>query len=371
MESKSSQTFAPWKYEDFRNPLNNLDAQKVDTSTVFIVESDQGGSKGDPHQNLWSKLFTVSRRGEYIQYDSEGNLFNRQSGVFDQPVNSYFVSDSTAIYNKAVSRFYEKLQGGLNLGVDIAEFAQTRRMVGAAIPKLHTGADLAHAYLTKPTKAAANAYLQWTYGWKPLMSSLFGAIDQSLKRRSFTITATATGQSSGSKRVTSPLDTDFKDDYVLWQSERWRIEALYWSPDLLALINGFTTLSPVSLAYEKMAFSFVLDWAWNIGGYLQNMENAIATNSQFRKGYQTYTRKSTSTLTSKGSVPFAGRQYVMNITGGFRVDIQKERRVLDGGPVPKIPPFKVQLGASRLLSAVALIRQRFGAAPGLPQAYPR
>jgi hypothetical protein len=121
-------------------------------------------------------------------------------------------------------------------------------------------------------------------------------------------------------------------------------------------LSQFTSLNPAGFIYENIPFSFVLDWAIDIGGYLRMMETALMTGLEFKSGYVTNTIKHDFTATRKGA---ATNQYGFTYT----VDGQSSskyryfnRSLLGSMPLPEVPRLDVNLGSSRLMSAASLLR---------------
>lgn len=142
----------------------------------------------------------------------------------------------------------------------------------------------------------------------------------------------------------------------LFQSEAiYRCEYKVWLkiPLDASTVDRLTSLNPISIGYELIPYSFVLDWVWNIGGYLRDLETAFLYDKYFRTGYQTLTWK------HKGGYAIApGGTTPSNVAlaGSGRIDCRwKSRSVLTDYPAPSIPPVRVDLGSGRLLNLAALL----------------
>jgi hypothetical protein len=128
-------------------------------------------------------------------------------------------------------------------------------------------------------------------------------------------------------------------------------------PNYDLTLAKWSSLNPYSLAWELMPYSFVIDWFLDIGSYMRNLETALIADNQFNSG-------SLSTLVYckiRGVVNYSGRNVGGSEFQQLRGDAEKyqsdfTRVLLPSYPLPSLPSFQADLGASRLLSAAALLR---------------
>lgn len=140
------------------------------------------------------------------------------------------------------------------------------------------------------------------------------------------------------------------------QSHRVWIRMQYkHSAETLQLLSKFTTLNPISFVYENIPFSFVADWAWNVGGYLRSIESAILAQSVFVGGWEVKTTYAMASGSIAGSYADSANTRSVSYGGGYKVYKFKARSVLASPPVPSIPRFKVELSSGRMLNAAALL----------------
>lgn len=260
----------------------------------------------------------------------------------------------TGSYNRAIEKLYEQLRGSLDLSVSLAEGGQVIGMIRKA-SKLST-------YLSGFTrKTAANNWLMYTYGIKPLVSDLHGSINQlaNFAGNSLSVSSRSTEREYFQK--------DSRDEYTVQadaftNSNRTEIQMKYLpSGGFVNTLARFSSLNPASIAWELMPYSFVFDWFIDVGGYLRNLETALAFPGSVLSGYISTSIK----LRCDQTVSYTGKKDPAGWikSGGQTGYIEKisfQRARLYALPIPRLPTFSVNMGASRLLSAASLLAQGLG-----------
>lgn len=257
------------------------------------------------------------------------------------------------IFNQAVSRLYDELRGGLDLGVDIAEAGQTLRMLRG----LREAEALAQVVGSGLSKTAANGWLQFQYGWKPLYQDLWGAANE-LTNRAVNVLRRITASFS------LPMWENFSettDGVTLTRNtsgkQACKIVCVYEMPGLA--LDRFSSLNPVSLAWELIPYSFVVDWIYDVGSFLRSLETALLYGARFKSGYasELYYVRQHLTLDGVTSVNGSGYQYFYESNDASYKGTSFARRVLSQTPTPQTPSFHASMGWQRWLSAGALMRQ--------------
>jgi len=256
-------------------------------TALFDVSSIAHGDHKSPYPQTFTKTQQITMTGKIFQSFSDGPFFSSVSGVlpgFPNPSNQALFDDN--VYNKALSNLYEKLRGSADLAVDIAEINQTKAMMVKTVKGLNNFTSVLRSMRRMKFSQARDAYLEWTYGWKPLASSIYETGKQLQKqllqpqRSRLTIEARASGYSRktttidylpGVKIVTT-METSNRVRFVT----NWKL-----GNDMNDVISSFTSLNPVAIAWELVPYSFVVDWCVDIGGYLRNLETAALYNSSF------------------------------------------------------------------------------------------
>jgi len=286
-------------------------------------------------------------------------------GAYD-PIAPSWASHRDLLYNRALSRLNDSIRGDLDLGVSLAEFAQTRRMVGEAV------ANIRHFALSGfgTSRDLANGLLVWKYGWKPLFSDLFGALNESLN-----IALTTIRKVHGSASDT--LDGKSLQDihFFGYGPKPWIAENRYKGKASCRIVlvlevpgvslDRWSSLNPVSLGWELIPYSFVVDWVYDVGSFLRNTETAFLYNARFKSGYvsELYVCDTDQRVPAGQTFtvyPGDTWEAVHTITNELRASARRRnfrRSTLTSHPLPRPPSLKVDLGSEQLLTLAALLRQ--------------
>jgi hypothetical protein len=274
---------------------------------------------------------------------------------------------SPTVYNKALSRLYEKLRGDIDVSIDLAESHKTKSMMMQTVKAMSNLAVTFRKMKRSNPRDWGNLWLEFTYGWKPLVSTIYGAGSKLMG---------PTPQGMGFLRVTASAWeqvirgtfnrfstwADLTEKSYATQVCRARFVVTYQLPSsVLTTLAGYTSLNPVSIAWELTPYSFVVDWFVNFGGYLRDFESALLYRTAFLDGYVTEGSLAEAVGEIKGVdiSPHNNPNYHQSIVdqSAYERVTQKQRTVLNSSPFPRPPKFDPHLGASRLISGAALLGQ--------------
>lgn len=199
--------------------------------------------------------------------------------------------------------------------------------------------------LKKVPDSVAGRWLEYNYAIVPLLSDVKGAADLyngklswshiHTKRRTVKVTDSDTGQYSTSTRFT---DTDVR-------KYRCSITAAVDDQSLQFMkMNGL--INPVSIAWELVPFSFVVDWFLPIGTWLQALTATVGMT--FIKGHVSMSSK-----TTRQMIPVSNDRYNLGHYAKGTVE-QYIREPLNSFPVP-LPYLKNPLSQSHVASGLALL----------------
>lgn len=264
--------------------------------------------------------------------------------------------DRDDLYNDALERLNEKVRGSLDLSIALAEAGRTAKMVRATTKAEEYLKTLkAFGSVSRLTRQAANRWLEWTYGWKPLANDLYQAADESQRLVLNKIERIVGSKSEAIPDVVRPYTTFFGNSLplkIVYNGKTgYRIAISLEHPTYD--IARWTSLNPISIGWELLPYSFVVDWFYDIGQFLRATETGFLYGLLFKEGFvshlQAFNAEAEGSITSsygfeQGSCSFEYRRF--------------ERLVLPSYPFPRPPSLKVDLGSSRLLSAAALLRQQ-------------
>ncbi len=308
---------------------------------------------------------------DFRRYKDTGRLFRDIHGPFlarggpTATISFDPVPDWNLAYNKCLDELAEKARGSLDLSVDLAEIGKTRSMLSAT----KRVEDYTKVFWRRwtTTKAFANHWLEYTYGLKPLVSSVFGLAEENARvviNKVESFKARGTDYSFTPKRIR--IEDKYGFEWYPVDKCRFKLSTTIGC-DLTSQVFDaarFSSLNPASIAWELLPYSFVVDWFCDVGGYLRNLETALLYGGRFRNGYKTELAVFEGSFFQNvdydyyGVVP-GGFQEVRGQFSGSHI----KRSLLGEYPHPNRPSFQARLGSSRLLSAAALLGQQLGHTP--------
>lgn len=203
-----------------------------------------------------------------------------------------------------------------------------------------------------PSKDMADKWLEYIYGWKPLIQDIYGGwelLNEQLKPamlfhakrtlKETVVPPSSGGNSYGNYSYSGKCDIDHK--IKIWA----RLDDKYARDCARA---GLT--NPVSIAWEVVPFSFLVDWALPIGNVLSALD---ATHGLLFVGGYVSTRASSSVHVS------ATKGQAWNVTQVIDPGLSHmekssfTREALSGWPVPR-PYFKSPFSTIHVANALAL-----------------
>jgi len=266
------------------------------------------------------------------------------------------IYDWSSLQNQALDKLTKLTRGDLDLSIDLAEAGKTLKMLKLTDQVVEMTQLAAKRF--GPIRVLSSGWLAWQYGVRPLLGSIFGLADESIRiviNKTERHTARATGtympKFVNVNAVVGSVDFPVPVQKPVKVSVTYGVDLRSSQFDLAR----FTSLNPLSIAWELTPFSFVADWFFNLGGYLRNMETALLYGNKFNSGYRT--------RLAVGQVAFrladvgvgAGEVSHSSIWGGSTSFTSIERTILTAYPAPSFPSFEAKLGSSRMLSAAALL----------------
>lgn len=345
--------------DDYHNRLNYNKSPFGDYwSGPYNVIHNHVASSGIVHGNMhdpnaWSYTTWIRQNWLGRRFNDYGGgwLNPDVDGVFDCLDFALPTWERSVLYNMALGRLYDELRGGLDLGVDIAEAGQTRRMFRG----LREAEALARTVGSGISKTAANGWLEFQYGWRPLYQDLFGAAEELLKHVLNTLKkfrATSSLPLWGSETISN-------DGMTLTRhtsgKQACTIVCVFEIPGFS--LDRFSSLNPVSLGWELIPYSFVVDWVLDIGSYLRSFETLLLYGARWKSGYTSEIYHVRQRLTLDGTSQKVGYTYNIRDNNAWWKGTSFSRAVLSSAPAPRIPSIHAQMGWQRWLSAGSLMRQ--------------
>lgn len=270
------------------------------------------------------------------------------------------------LYNTALNRLNEKTRGTLDLTLAVSQAGSTARMLNAT----KRAEDMAKAKFRPTSKwrqltnGVSSAWLEFIYGWKPLMQDIYDAASEA------TYVATGNMQFDGSarKRLDSVGNIGFDFQYygrasaplVAEHKQLARIDIVLANDDQSFARWG--SVNPASVTWENVPYSFLVDWIYDVSSYLRAMETAMLYNNRFQSGYvvRSFITEGTYHIKTDRSVggSFGSTQYYSVDAKGWFKQTHHSREVLSQYPLPRLPSFNTELSVPRLLNLAALLGAR-------------
>jgi len=215
---------------------------------------------------------------------------------------------------------------------------------------------------------AASNWLELQYGWKPLLSDIdilirkvhinfrdYLRVARSSAKTSTTSSTAVSGPFNVSIQGVSPYTCGYinrKLDIKVKYGIRYRLT----NKDRQFLAQaGFT--NPINLAWELLPYSFVVDWIYPLGPYLERL--SAFEGLTFQDGYKSTFRRESTTVVLSDSRTVNG--WDLSISFGTERDyVYFTREKLTTFPrVPSIA-LKSPISVTHALNALALVRTAFG-----------
>lgn len=338
---------------------------------ILQFVTSQKGNHKTPNPHSYQVLNIDQGSGHMFAGDSYNNNVTDGAQVVSFGFTGSFHNVANAAFNQAVDRLYDKLRGDVDLSVDAFQARQAKVMINhrfASARKLFTLAAPEALWrmggIVKTLKRSnprdwGNLWLEWIYGWKPLAADIYGSMEEM-------IVASKQGQTSGHPIRVSGSQVGDQGGTVTKNGDGTvdtkSLYSKYWErfTCFYALTNGglnsvanYTSLNPVSIAWELIPYSFVADWFVNVGGYLRNLESSLLFASDFSYGYRNSLFIQKEWQSKGGGNP----AFSVSASGTYEL-LGFNRRVLSSTPAPRLPSFNPKLGTTRLLSAASLLAQQ-------------
>lgn len=302
------------------------------------------------------------------------NTWNALNDQLREDVSSHLVS----MRDKAITKARLKMKDQqVNLGAALGEANTTARMVGdtaltiaRSIRQLRRGnfygaardLGLNRRNLRTDSTNLHQRWLELQYGWKPLLSDVYGACDALAKRDKghFRMTGISNQRAKANKQwFYGGLGTGYRCsvDYNAEYGVKCRIDALPEN-DLLIVLSQLGVTNPGTVAWELVPFSFVVDWFLPIGDFLNQLD-ALLGYSNITSSVSTFSKE---TFRGRGvtSVGPYGLTCDHNDSKFYCEVISLRREASVGSaPLPNLPRFKDPRSYVHLANGLSLLAQAF------------
>lgn len=223
----------------------------------------------------------------------------------------------------------------------------------------YLGKSIRDVYREGPFTAGAKKYLEYVYGWKPLMLDIYGILElmKESGERPFLISGHGSSKRSNEIGQLSKNDlsyttqTDFGPtmDNSVCRCKIWgRIDP---NTQGLRALNQLGLINPLSLTWELVPWSFVIDWFVPIGPVLQALtapaglifvNGSVSIKTNLNGSFESHRYNLDSVATQNSYA-----------TGSYRYEGYR-REVLQSWPLPGVWANPTPFSGDRSLKALAL-----------------
>jgi hypothetical protein len=402
-----SGTFGPWTYADGPFLLTEFALSKTSISTPNFRRLKRRQLPDHPHS--WSEWRTVN---DYVtgrlsfNYSDGSSATNEYRGPAQwYGIDSRFFGDIAPadgpINSKALHRLFDDLSlTAGSAGVSGAELPKTLQLIGDTAIRLGKAyRALKRGKVNEFTEAigitissrranalrsrwrrqategnvtafAANTWLEFTYGWKPLISDLYAQLENTANHLVEKQNVVRVGKGTAKERRATTKRTQ---NVGLWKTQTDTVVTVRFNYTVkyklrggpLSFVSTFGINNPALIAWEVVPFSFVVDWFLPIGTFLEEL--TATSGLEFHSG--TRSRLMTATCFSHGEpmppVPTAGAPgvqswaFTSSASADNKIRAVKQRDVLSSFPSVQLPEFKNPLSLSHAISGIALLYSAF------------
>jgi hypothetical protein len=275
---------------------------------------------------------------------------------------------SSRVQNQALTKALLKLQDQkVNLAQAFAETKETADLFRGACYGLADLVNQIKRAYRNPWDAwkrgfgrVPDALLQAQFGWRPLMQDIYGSIEvlQHKNRAANGYRATVTGNGKDGARVLRDWpDSQYGFHLIETGDYQGHVSLTFnMASPAIATLSSIGLTNPAYVVWEKIPYSFVVDWFLPVGNWLNSMTADYGW--EWVAGCYSETRNFVTQNTAGFSHPIGkGGQYVSGEFGNSS-GYNFTRLVYTSSPVPGIF-LKNPLSSLHVAEALALLVQAF------------
>jgi hypothetical protein len=238
-----------------------------------------------PYKMLWARS-DMTHVGSTANFWGDAPNTHTARFVQDEDVND------PGTYAQAYGRWIGEARTSAQVGATIVEGEQALAMIAnrafqlkemfLALKRGRFGDFAAHAGLdrisrrkrrTRPGQAAG-LWLEYHFGWEPLVKDIYDAVNI-IQGPLPSKLVKATAQNAGEYRIGSAFPATSARQVISWQTS-WRLQGrLECTNPNLGVASQMGLINPLSLLWEVTPFSFVVDWFYPVGNFLDNLTNLV------------------------------------------------------------------------------------------------
>jgi hypothetical protein len=294
-----------------------------------------------------------------------------------------YASEENVTYRARSKLAHKVKRDEVNLAVSLAESSQAFKMFGSTTKRITDAyralrhgdvRGLRRAINVRPShqasllkrgpldirKHAPQMWLELQYGWKPLLSDMYGAVTRLHQRveEGYPIRARA----SSTETVKRTVKDGWTAGIVLYdvtQVQRNRVKYLvdYWVDSTLpANLNDWGLTNPLEVIWELVPYSFVVDWFIPVGDFLSTFDAYLGVT--FKQGFEVIIKECQSVAVYKPTPDIFGRKYTARGVDSCKHAVYT-RNVLSTFPRAGLPRLKNPFSAMHAANAISLMSLAF------------
>lgn len=396
----------PFANEFYRNnpTSSTLYTDVVETRRLLRSRSNTPNFFSIPKSELPVNPFTLEDKklntGYAFQHITAVNESPPKTETFKVAATSTLVappsatlSFSSVAYNRAIKGISRKTKSDIsNIAVTLVQWKQLDSLINGNVRKIISSVNAVRKFqfsrasdilfsgrpsrFRRPpsrTRSLASNWLEFQYGWKPLLSDIEGALEAfALKARAQDQIISVRAVGSHEESLSTPIYTPIFGSYAtvtpkrisnirIERKHRCIIGLRYKLTDVdRAFIQQLGFTNPLLLTWELIPFSFVVDWFVPIGSYLEGISSFQGL--EFVDGFQTRSvrEKALCSFSSSDTLGTGAQTIQLVVKGGFEQERFKlSRTKLTSFPQREPPSFQSPFTFTRSLNALALLRVAF------------
>jgi hypothetical protein len=261
----------------------------------------------------------------------------------------------------------------VNLGVAFAERNATARLLGDTAFRMgkafrHLKAGRVRAAMNELGISSSkreprgsnvpNKWLEMQYGWKPLISDVYGACQALTRRDTEDWRVTSKAATHNTRMYTAMFTgTDYGAAEAQVDNGAFvRIDALPEN-DLTMSLRSLGITNPALILWELVPYSFVVDWCLPVGTWLESLDALL--------GYRNASHSATLFTTAKWkewglSTNLSPTSFIKNNYEGSKKVVLLDRDAGNGVPMPTFPRIKDGRSLGHMANGLALLASAFG-----------
>lgn len=266
------------------------------------------------------------------------------------------------VYNTALNRLNAKIRGELDLTLALSQAGSTAGMLHATKRAERYVDSVPTSRWRAINNRVSSAWLEFTYGWKPLAQDIYQAAAESQN--------IALGLTNFDGYAKSHLDNvgPIGFDFQFFGRAQAQVEASHkqLANIRINMLNDdpvferFASINPAAVTWENVPYSFVVDWVYDLSSYLRAVDTAFAYSCRFQNGFTilSFINEGTYKVDARRVEPgFETRIFDVKASGKFK-QTYHARLLLGSYPLPRLPTFNTEISAPRLLNLAALLASK-------------